>query len=767
MKNAIIHLLLQTIVICSFSINTKGNENPILCHAIALKNIKNVEKYLKDTNVLKITVDDENFSNQLSLILSYYSSNKENVFDDFINSKNPFIELTGDLSGLSDNRTEPFNILTFSKSLSSVNISNIAFGITDFLIDRTKTELNIAFFNQFKDEMNKDKYKNLQVLFPETAKILMVIGDQMYYYNNYIQSLRNAFETDLNKMPHQIRKWIELNKTNIDDSVYKAINVGLITTTSIIEQKHPGAILDHLSKELKSKEKDDDKVFNTFKNTVYLSALISESFRDTLGSDDYWVNKSKINELYKDEVLLRIYLGLLYQQIKLDSSNLEIKFNENLTLSGLLDSIGKSWKDHKFIAKRLINNVSTQIKMTQNSVARFKETKESVNANDNLTNRERNQAMFNAYYDVTSSLLDILKNMCLEMSELDRDVDKIKPNLEKKLLLSCSNSNTLTFLDEIENIFKIGIYTYNKQYAGAISYAFQLLKNSSQLDKNKLTQLERLISEIDSSNLSIKLGKIEALKINESNYVLSKDNNKKFHYSEIVNSIKELKEEDKYDEKKIEKLKNNCKKLSDNIKQAQNNKWQPFLKYGTFMANMVTAETPEQITDAIEAVAAPPGSFSIKNNSKFSIAFNGYLGLFGGQEYIKEKNNALNLSISAPVGLSFNWKSCSILLPTGVFISIFDLGLLASYRLSDNEKISVLPTVKLNNIISPGIFLEKRLGSSPLTLGFGGQISPQIREEVVEDEMGIIIGKQLITEELYKRMGITLKVDIPILYLKK
>jgi hypothetical protein len=688
MKNTIIQLLLQTIVIIIFSINSNGNINPILNDAIALKSSKDFKANSEDVEKsLKLNIDDSLFRSEILGILIKYSTHtsEKGIIFDFSNEKNPFIDLGDYQTNLTERTGETSKKPTFSKSLSSFNVSNLAFGITDFLIDRTKTELNIAFFNQFKKEINKEEYNDLRILFPETAKILMVIGDQMYYYNNYIQSLRNAFETDLNRMPDQIRKWIELNKTNIDDSVYKAIQVGLITTTSIIEQKHPGAILDHLSKELKSKEKDDDKVFNTFKNTVYLSALISESFRDTLGSDDYWVNQSKINELYKDKVLLRIYLGLLYQQIKLDSSNLEIYFDENLTLLGVLDSIGKNWKDNSYIAESLVNNVSTQIKMTQNSVTQFKEIKKSVNANDKITNRERNKAMFNAYFDLTSSLLDIVKKMGLGLKDLRVKQDT---NFIKQIRLIYSDSIVKkidsVYLGKIEDITKVRIYTLNKQYVGAISQAYLLM--NSLLDK--------------------------------------KENDKK--------------------------------------------QWQTFLKYGTFMANMVTADTPEEITDAIEAVASPPGSYSIKNNSKFSVALNGYLGLFGGGEFIKDNKTAWNFSITAPIGLSFNWKCNSkIQIPTGVFISVFDLGVIASYRLSDNQEISILPKVKLNNIISPGIFIEQRLGSSPLTLGFGGQISPQIREQITKDDMGNITERELITEELYKRMGITLKVDIPILYLKQ
>lgn len=660
--------------------------NPILKHALELRSL--VTEIKEDDGRLIIPYSEE-IDTILFNVLSYYSAKIDKAaiareFEDL----NEFFKVGVDISALSD--SEPVSKPSFISSLSSLNVTNFAFGLTDFLIDRTKTELNIAFFERFKDEMTKDEYNDLKILFPQTFQMLTAIGDQMYYYNNYIQGLRHAFETDLNRMPYQIRNWVDLHKDSIDASVYYTIRIGLITTTSIIENKHPGAILKDLSTELKSlNNNENDSIFGTFENITHLVSLISESFRDTLGAGDYWVDGSKIRQLTNDEVLLRIYLGLLYQQIKLDSAQIDIAFSNDITLLNLLDTIGKNWNVYSFEANRLISRFSSQINLTQSSVTRFNETKRRVNANDELTNRERNYEMFNAYFDITTSMLDILRNIGLEMNEFAEGINKIDTAVGQKLQAIFSEKkfkeiDTL-IIANIEAAHKIGIFTFNKQYAGAVAQTFMLLNRA---DANK------------------------------------------------------------------------------------NNQWQAFIKYGTFMANMVTADSPEAVTAAIEAVAAPPGSYSIKRHSNFSIALNGYLGVFGGQEFISGMDNAWNASITAPVGISFNWKRCENknvgwVVPTSIFASIIDLGVITNYRLTETNDVSSVPKVKLNNIISPGIFLEWRLGKSPLTLGAGGQFGPQIREQIIKDDMGNITGKELISEALYWRAGLSLKVDIPILYFKK
>lgn len=774
----LIYFTVNAILISTFFYNVQAQkqERSVINDAIALKKIGMTYDSLSQ----KITMNS-NMTNeweQAYKILINYSEGKEKDAQEIHYSfeSNNFI-LVHYTSSLSKKKIESGKSLF---SFPSLDITNFAFGLTDFLIERTKTELNIAFFERFKDEMTKDEYKDLSILFPQTFQMLTVIGDQMYYYNNYIQGLRHAFETDLSRMPYKIRTWVDSHKESIDITVYNTISIGLATTTSIIENKHPGAILKDLSTELKFLVKDNNEAnFKALENIIHLVALISESFRDTQGADDYWVSGSKIRQLTNDDVLLRIYLGLLSQQIKLDSANLDIVLSKDVTLLSMLDTIGNNWSEYSPVANSLMLKFSSHINMTQNSVARFKETKRRVNANDELSNRERNSEMFNAYFDVTNSMLDILRNIGLGMNEFAENINRISPKVGSDLQTIFSKNNLRTiddlYISKIEATYKIGVYAFNKQYAGLVSQTFLILSNFQKESKDfNLGKLKKLpfpskTTKIDAINYKELLKSLKSLDIKESVKIFSGDEEIDKHLSKIVTAIDSLNEEFSENESvKIKDIGKNIDKLTELIKCYHNDQWRNFLKYGTFMANIVTADSPESATSAIEAVASPPGSYSIKRHSTFSVALNGYLGVFGGQEFIKGLEKAYNASITAPVGISFNWKRNKVgLLQTGLFVSVIDLGVITNYRLTETNNISSVPKVQLKNIVSPGLFLEWRLGKSPLTLGAGGQFGPQIREQNIIDDQSNVTGQELISQGLYWRAGVSLKVDIPILYFKQ
>lgn len=191
------------------------------------------------------------------------------------------------------------------------------------------------------------------------------------------------------------------------------------------------------------------------------------------------------------------------------------------------------------------------------------------------------------------------------------------------------------------------------------------------------------------------------------------------------------------------------------------------LKYGSFAANVVQAENSDDVEKAIESVALPVGSASIKKNTSFSIAVNAYLGGFYGNEYLAGKVDNKWAPISgvyAPVGVTFSWginkdgsgskfldffvKDFSL----SAFVSIVDIGAIASYRLEDptTEK---LPEVKLQNIFAPGLGIVYGFPKFPLSVGYSYQLGPELRQ---------INAEQAETSQPNHRWQFFIAVDIPI-----
>lgn len=157
-----------------------------------------------------------------------------------------------------------------------------------------------------------------------------------------------------------------------------------------------------------------------------------------------------------------------------------------------------------------------------------------------------------------------------------------------------------------------------------------------------------------------------------------------------------------------------------------------FLKYGTFMATVAEAESSAEVADAIEAIALPAGSARIKREMAWNISLNAYLGAFYGSETITvdgEDETERVAGVFAPVGLAIsrNFRICKTNWSLTAFGTIIDVGALASYRLGDNDQVERVPDITLKNIFAPGAYLVLGFPRIPISIGYGYQLTPQLR----------------------------------------
>ena len=178
------------------------------------------------------------------------------------------------------------------------------------------------------------------------------------------------------------------------------------------------------------------------------------------------------------------------------------------------------------------------------------------------------------------------------------------------------------------------------------------------------------------------------------------------------------------------------------------------LLYGTFMADVINAETSDDVRMALEAAAAPPGSSRIKRELEFNLSVNSYLGIGAGAEKLLDlpgDNIKPTLGLSVPIGLAFSFK-----LPRSqrgsfsVFLPILDIGAVTAFRF-DRDGTSDLPELEFKNFIAPGGFLNYNFYKAPLTAGIGWQYGPQSR---VIDDLG--------TTSRSWRLMFNLTIDVPI-----
>lgn len=167
-------------------------------------------------------------------------------------------------------------------------------------------------------------------------------------------------------------------------------------------------------------------------------------------------------------------------------------------------------------------------------------------------------------------------------------------------------------------------------------------------------------------------------------------------------------------------------------------------------AEIATAQTPEQVRDALDSVVAPVGAWRLKRERSM-VSLTGLVGAGGGAEWLEGGGisspdpggaamlvGAVGIDVSFPVGTS----------TLGLFLAVIDVGGLMSLPLGDvsatlraadgttrRATLSVEPHISAAQVLSPGLYLRWGLPNMPLVLGAGASIVP-LGRTVVEQTTG-------------------------------
>ena len=299
-------------------------------------------------NLSKLLDDKRHFINtaaqhdSLLSILSKYKGGKIIKPTDFSDStKNPFLYKFFD-----KNKTYSVNFSSnvgnnIASSIGGIDVTNIADGFAKFIVKRVKQELSASFFDKFKQIISDTTgtHKDLQTIFPKTYQAFMVIGDQIYNYEGYMQTLRESFENDLSALTANLPSIIDNDPKyfNKHQDLAALLSSGCYIAEDLKDKVHPGDILnDYPSEYLKDLNPN-------LKGAIQTLQLISSSFRESASKKDtvYWVSSKQINQLVKDSIAFKIYLGLIYENSK--HFNGDSIIFKNISLRALLGSIAKNY----------------------------------------------------------------------------------------------------------------------------------------------------------------------------------------------------------------------------------------------------------------------------------------------------------------------------------------------------------------------------------------------------------------------------------------
>lgn len=417
----------------------------------------------------------------------------ENLFlKDLINPG--FVEGDGDKNGFG-------SLLT---NLGGTDVTNLAAGMARFLAQRTKEELNEAFFNKMKEQLNA--YPELKTAFPKTAAFLDVI--ETYSYASVIQVLKEAFETDVQNLPENLYNIKDLTRTDCNQSIIcssneecrdfkncqdrldklsaffetqngRWVSLGLFTVKEGIQSTNPAEFLKNitLSEELENLKTSSQGDINNFykdyniASTIELTNLISQSLISK-DSKQVWITNSELASLFTKKDAFKIYLGLLlsYEQ-RTDNQKKVIVFYKDssekstITFGKVLLDIYGTTDQYQSDIKNLIRNSYTAYSAANNAV------KKIIAASEKSVEAEP-QALYDYYRSFTSSLKSIVSSSLLKKVNKDfsKDFNKVEQFLNPAV--------------------DMAYHTATQKYSAAI-YDATILLNNLNADNNDLKKMTK------------------------------------------------------------------------------------------------------------------------------------------------------------------------------------------------------------------------------------------------------------------------------------
>lgn len=239
---------------------------------------------------------------------------------------------------------------------NGLDVTKYADALVRHIIAQFKKEMAFCFFDEFRDELKKQEYQDLRVLFANTYGVLDLISDKIYDLEPYMATLRSAMEKDLKVADRSVFKLIQDSTSQLSTELDKQKNARFLSN---VGYQFYNAVRDsiHIGRALRDIEtigfvkNTDQNVVASFETIQLLSNALQDNIEDA--KKPFWLDKDKIDTLLSDTVLLKYFVGLVVSQSK------GIQFKDKTKLYDILNSAANLIKVKAFITD--IRNLSNHI----------------------------------------------------------------------------------------------------------------------------------------------------------------------------------------------------------------------------------------------------------------------------------------------------------------------------------------------------------------------------------------------------------------------
>lgn len=326
------------------------------------------------------------------------------------------------------------SVKSMISSVGNLNVTDFADGLAKFLVERSKEELNVAFFRKFQEFFIS--YPEAKIIFPTTYDFLKEI--YFYQYAAMLPALKAAFQKDLNAFTTNLlnlREISDYDGYNTDEKIRRradeitdllktpggrSVIGAIIVANGIVKGNHAADIISNLAGDDICKAFPDDN----FSNTIQFVDLVSHSLRSN-DEGRVWITKQQGSNLIKDDIALNIYLGLIYATDQKNSHHIKFMLDSSsITLKAFLTDLNTKW--HSAEVLRFKENFAVMADAMSEVADNAKNVIDAKQQGD--------QASILVYADYASSISSYLKqavNFLSNNAGINPSLSKLAPEMLK------------------------------------------------------------------------------------------------------------------------------------------------------------------------------------------------------------------------------------------------------------------------------------------------------------------------------------------------
>ena len=336
-------------------------------------------------------------------------------------------------------------------------------GLARFIVERIKKELQAAFFEHLYTFIRKPEFQDVRTLFPNTCQTLLAIGDQIYNYEIYLTSLRNAFGRDIEIILPNLENVIRNGRYATFFNAHLELRSVCLTAIFVAKGLKRGDHIGTVLEEFPATDPDYIPAGSNEENVGIVRAIqfvqeLSKSLKaSSVVGNRYWADNATLNEL-KDETTLKLYLGLFYERVK------EIKFG---------NAAGETFGELLAKAKDKLDQLKELVYAT----------KENIKACEQSLSSLRAEQTIEGYFEYINSISNLLNGITSSnpFRQLNLSASALAISIQTKIdkvweLLAETNLI-------IDNAMNIYLHIKGKKYTQALANVRNIYKERFSTDK--------------------------------------------------------------------------------------------------------------------------------------------------------------------------------------------------------------------------------------------------------------------------------------------